>query len=742
MIECLSYDDVLIKPVFSDIESRDDVNTATKIGHLVLKVPIISSPMDTVTSVNMAVKLGELGGLGILHRFCSVEEEIDMIKSVQMANSEIPFGFAIGVTKSEQDRFMQIVDNVFLPKHSVLCIDVANGYSSAMEKMIKFVKNYHPAQLIMAGNVAWGDGYKFLADLGVNAVRSGIGGGCVGANTRILMANGTYKNIIDVKNGDYVINKDGNAVAVKKLIYSGFKKVKKIRLSCSAEELFITDDHNIFIGDIRYSQADLRHIAKAKFLSKKDKYGNQKFNWLPIEKCIKKKTVPLRPININFQIPENFIIDLEPYFTKYKYNPETQKLITSDNCECNKFIHNSYDTGYIFGTFLGDGTAFLNKYKNSKIGNVSWSFNINEKEIVFKLQKAIKTVFNLDTHIKECRSVLKLYLYSKPLAHFFNNFGKKINKKLPENFLVSDINYLNGLLDGLIDSDGCVETNGRKSFYNTSKYLSELQQTILMMLKMPFSAVMRNKTSGGLKNCNIDNCYNSYVVRTQTSNHNVDNKYLYNEILAIEDYPLEIETYDLEIDCPTHSFIANNMIIHNSICSTRIKTGVGVPTLASVMSCYEHAMMSSPLLSDSPAIIADGGITYPSDLCKALIGGASAVMCGNILAGTKEAPGEVIASEDGKTLLKRYRGMASKEIQEEKRGGLKKGTVAEGVSTLIPYQGDLEEVITEFSGGLRSSMTYVNARNLSEYIGRSEELFIRITNSGISESHAYGTRKR
>lgn len=170
-----------------------------------------------------------------------------------------------------------------------------------------------------------------------------------------------------------------------------------------------------------------------------------------------------------------------------------------------------------------------------------------------------------------------------------------------------------------------------------------------------------------------------------------------------------------------------------SICKTRIQTGFGMPTLASVDDCARAARETGV------SMIADGGIKYPMDIVKSIAAGANAVMCGGILAGTKEAPGELIYTNDGKA-WKKYRGMASKEVQDEKKGGMKKGTCAEGVSTLTPYKGSLERVVDEFAGGLRSALTYNNSTTLSELQDTAE--FIVITGSGLSESHAYGTVQR
>lgn len=169
-------------------------------------------------------------------------------------------------------------------------------------------------------------------------------------------------------------------------------------------------------------------------------------------------------------------------------------------------------------------------------------------------------------------------------------------------------------------------------------------------------------------------------------------------------------------------------------CSTRIQTSSGVPLLQSLLDCQEAHQKYYP----DVAVLADGGIRYPSDVVKSLVAGADAVICGSLFAGTKEAPGDIIKDNDGKA-WKRYVGMASAAAQEEYKGGLKEGTTYEGVSSLVEYRGSLKRVLDDFTGGLRSGMSYVNARTLPEL--RQNAQFIRITNAGLLESHAPGTRK-
>lgn len=169
-----------------------------------------------------------------------------------------------------------------------------------------------------------------------------------------------------------------------------------------------------------------------------------------------------------------------------------------------------------------------------------------------------------------------------------------------------------------------------------------------------------------------------------------------------------------------------------SICKTRIMTGFGIPTFSSIIDAYRYRVNHHGRAS----IIADGGIRYPSDLVKSIAAGADAVMAGRIFAGTTESPGEVICI-DGSN-YKAYRGMASREVQEERRGGMKPGTCPEGVSTRIELTGSANAILEEFCGGFRSGMTYQGSRNISQF--KEGARFIMMSQSSLNESHAFGTK--
>lgn len=169
-----------------------------------------------------------------------------------------------------------------------------------------------------------------------------------------------------------------------------------------------------------------------------------------------------------------------------------------------------------------------------------------------------------------------------------------------------------------------------------------------------------------------------------------------------------------------------------SICTTRVVAGVGVPQLYAVMECAAEAQrLNLP-------IIADGGIRYSGDIVKALAAGASAVMLGNLLAGCEESPGEIEIFRN--RAYKVYRGMGS--VAAMRQGSSDRyyqvdprKIVPEGVEGRVPYRGPLSETIHQLVGGLRSGMGYLGARNLQEL--REKARFIRITNSGLRESHPH-----
>ena len=160
-----------------------------------------------------------------------------------------------------------------------------------------------------------------------------------------------------------------------------------------------------------------------------------------------------------------------------------------------------------------------------------------------------------------------------------------------------------------------------------------------------------------------------------------------------------------------------------SICSTRIQTGHGLPGLQTIMDCAKT--------DRDVTIIADGGIRNSGDMVKALAAGADAVMCGSLLSGTDETPGQILRDRDGQQ-WKTYRGMASKEAQIKWRG---KYASFEGVSARVPYRGPVGVILADLEKGIRSGFSYSGARTLTQL--QSSAQFVVQTSAGQSESSTH-----
>jgi IMP dehydrogenase len=158
-----------------------------------------------------------------------------------------------------------------------------------------------------------------------------------------------------------------------------------------------------------------------------------------------------------------------------------------------------------------------------------------------------------------------------------------------------------------------------------------------------------------------------------------------------------------------------------SVCTTRIKTGHGVPQLTAIQDCARC----------DRSIVADGGLRYAGDVVKALAFGADFVMIGGMLAGTRPTPGEKLQDAQGKW-VKSYRGMASREVAEEHHGGIAEWKTAEGVALTVPYREDEDLIMADLIGGLRSGLTYAGSKTIRELQRKLN--YVVITPSGWRES--------
>ena len=213
--EALTFDDVTLAPKYSEI-LPSEVNTSTKLtNHLKLKIPLLSSAMDTVTESKMAIAISKAGGIGVIHRNLDIKKQIVEIKKVK--KHKLLVGAAVGAGPKEFDRAKAIIKEGV----DLIVVDTAHGHSKKVGEIIKFIKKLKNNKIALcAGNIATPEAAKFLIKLGVDIIKVGIGPGSI-CTTRLVAGIGVpqLSAILSVRNG--LRNKNIKIISDGGIKYSG-----------------------------------------------------------------------------------------------------------------------------------------------------------------------------------------------------------------------------------------------------------------------------------------------------------------------------------------------------------------------------------------------------------------------------------------------------------------------------------------------------------------------------------------
>ncbi len=184
--KALTFDDILLVPQYSDVKSRSEINIGNNLDdNLHLSLPIIASPMDTVCESSMANQMSNNGGLGIIHRYNTIGEQVEHVRKSKENNDNI-IGAAVGVSDDCEERALALYD----AGANVICIDIAHGHHILMKRALLVLKDmFGDSMHIMAGNVATKEAVCDLAKWGADSIRVGIGGGSI-CSTRIQTGHG------------------------------------------------------------------------------------------------------------------------------------------------------------------------------------------------------------------------------------------------------------------------------------------------------------------------------------------------------------------------------------------------------------------------------------------------------------------------------------------------------------------------------------------------------------------------
>ena len=213
--EALTFDDVTLAPKYSEI-LPSDVDTSIKLSKtLKLKIPLLSSAMDTVTESKMAIAIAKAGGLGIIHRNLDIKNQLLEIKKVK--KQKLKVGAAVGAGFKEFKR----AEAILREQIDMIVVDTAHGHTKKVSEMIKYIKkNKNKDTVLCAGNIATPEAAKFLLKLGVDVIKVGIGPGSI-CTTRLVAGIGVpqLSAILNVRNG--IKKKDVKIISDGGIKYSG-----------------------------------------------------------------------------------------------------------------------------------------------------------------------------------------------------------------------------------------------------------------------------------------------------------------------------------------------------------------------------------------------------------------------------------------------------------------------------------------------------------------------------------------
>ena len=531
MIEALEFNDVLIKPIPSTVSSRDDVSIGVKLSNsLTLKFPLIASPMVGVVNGEFAHLLSNLGGLAILHRFYLDRTELFVDVENNIRDND-KFGVSIRIDEKEIDEYFDIAPSIIL-------IDTANGYTKKLLNYCEKVKSRilisKLPTLLMAGNVATIEGVNMLADAGCDLIRVGIGGGapCSTRNqTGIGVPNLSALEECSMTDRDVKLVIDGglkNSGDFVKAIVAGADLGMAGMLYA---QCFEAPNKGTIYGMACYD-SESKVLTRLGFkyfkdVSLDDEIAtlNEDTGFLEYHKPINKFEYDYsgEMININSTYldlcvtPNHELYVCKQGTKENSYISKFRKVLSKDifstgnyffkrNCIWNGEDRTKFylldslefdmdDWLWFFGFWMAEGHTRIFKDKKDHTNYITGISNSN-KEFIDKC-KYFYDKYNIKNSIRT-KSINEKYFYeittsNKELTLYLNQFGKSLDKFIPQS--IKDLNKrsLMLFLDGFNDGDG---TKSKKALYTSSNFLrDDLCEILLKCGYNPYCYIVHKKGS-------------------------------------------------------------------------------------------------------------------------------------------------------------------------------------------------------------------------------------------------------
>jgi len=717
--------------ILTNRDMRFETNLNRPISELMTSERLITAPVGTTLEranellhrykVEKLPVVDEHGQLRGLITVKDIQKKIQFPRASKDTSGRLRVGAAVGVGPDHNKR----IEALLAEEVDAIFIDTAHGHSKMVIDTVRQVKRDFGDRIqLIAGNVATASATIALIEAGVDAVKVGVGPGCLAAGTRILMADSTYKAIENIQIGDRVINMHGQPVTVINAWCTGVRDVMALRHDASYRETIVTPDH-------RFYTRDLDAVAPAALAA----HGHTTLSERPTKTVTGWKAVGnllqdtcLLPTQIRFDLPSSFAIDLDAAVVHQGQTAPSDTMITDTSA-----------LGYLFGAFLGEGHIISAPPQSTEQDCVVWHVGPNQQERAATLIRYIDEVAGITATATTSAEGIDVRLSSSRWAQIFARCGTGQQRHLPSAYRSANPKYLRGLRDGLTARSDGDQTGNDITLRTTSPECIELFTVLCFLIEGTFPHTETASAHNGTgPNDARHHGHERYVSRANTRQQQpVTADFQTVQVLAQHYLDVAIPVYDLEVDCPTHSFIADNAIVHNSICTTRVVAGSGMPQITAI---YDSACAAAAY--DIP-IIADGGIQYSGDIAKALASGADTVMLGSLLAGTDESPGDLIIAQGER--FKDYRGMGSIGAMKQRsfskdryfQGNVNDESqlIAEGIEGRVPYKGQLNNIITQLIGGLRQAMGYCGAATIEAL--QHDTRFVRITSAGLRESHPH-----
>ena len=784
-------------------ETRTDVN----VSEVMTKQPLVTVPVGTTLDeakvklqkhrIEKLLVVNDEGHLKGLITVKDIQKAIRYPSAAKDNFGRLRCAAAIGATGDYLERAAALIKS----RVDAIVIDTAHGHSSRVIEAVKQVKNKFPNIQIIAGNVATAEAAAALINVGVDAVKVGIGPGsiCLDENALILMDDNGVKKICDVKLNDKVITHRGRARKVTKTYRRQYQgEMIEINVAGCPDVVRATPNHE-FLAVTFDASGKTRSKNGAKYYFSKPKF-NKGLRWIRADKLKAQDVLAIPKQKYEAEICFFDLHDAVPHYScdpnsiwgnKIGINPNresyrqlSEKFETTNRVmesivrkkrllvdslslavneyldeidyqrvlepqKLNRFIILDENLMRLIGYFTAEGYIVGNPNNRQ----LRFAFNENETDYCNDVKDLIGKIFGYDkTGFRQTpRHAVEVTIHNHAIAKFFEWLMPKgaVNKRLPNFVLNQSPENLRHFLIGALRGDGCLKDARRIGYKTVSPHLAHQIAEVFMRL-----GYLASIQSYQPKNKNHSVSYYVRIGGAQAKKFAADlpelnldfpaNIVNRQDVFSDDEYFYAairsvkiLENQELEVF--NIEVAEDHTYIANRVAVHNCTTRV--VTGAGVPQITAILECVKAAKDSGVPIIADGGVKYSGDVSKAIASGANSVMIGSLFAGTEEAPGEVILYQ-GRN-FKTYRGMGS-------IGAMKQGSsdryAQEGTVSDSKYVPEGIEGRVAYKGTLADMVTQLvgGLKSGMGYTGcknieemQTKARFVRITAAGLRESHVH-----